>query len=140
MNAAQQKTTDDVARKISSTNYQVKKKGHEHQYRFNCGVEEAISSAQVDLIKIKPLDPSERTALKETEAKLDKGRKALATRQKHIKIADRSDNGWSTVGHYQEDPLASDTEDEKEIERAEIRAEKEAKKEAEKQEKMGYKR
>ena len=139
-NAAQQKTTDDVARKISSTNYQFKKKGHEHQYRFNWGVEEAISSAQADLTKIKPLNPSERTALKEAQAKFDKGRKALATRQKHIKIADRSDNGWNTVSHYQEDHLASNTEDEKEIEWAENRAEKEAKKEAEKQEKMGYKR
>ena len=42
--------------------------------------------------------------------------KLLATRQKHIKIADRSNFGWGTVAHYQEDPLASGPDDEKEIE------------------------
>ena len=47
--------------------------------------------------------------------------KALATRQKHIKNANCSDHGWGTVAHYQEDPLASNPEDEKEITRAETK-------------------
>jgi len=56
--------------------------------------------------------------------------KQLATRQKHIKIADRSDHGWAIINHYQEDPLGSDPDDEKEIDRAKAHAEKNAKEEA----------
>ena len=49
--------------------------------------------------------------------------KALGKRQKHIKVADRSDYGWSTVQHYDLNPLASDSDDEKRLEKAEKEAE-----------------
>jgi len=129
VNQAQEKTSLEVARKIGNSMYQFKKKGHKHQYRFNCKVVEAISSAQADLSKLKPTNPTEKTAL---DSAGTKGMKVLATRQKHIKIADHSEHVWGTVAHYQEDPLASNPEDDKEIERAENKAEKDAKREAEK--------
>ena len=36
VNTAQEKMSQDVARKIGNTSYQFRKKGHEHQYKFNC--------------------------------------------------------------------------------------------------------
>ena len=64
VNAAQEKTSQDVTRKIGNTTYQFRKKGHEHQYKFNCGVEEAISSACTELTKMKPSAPEDKEALK----------------------------------------------------------------------------
>jgi len=60
---------------------------------------------------------------------LDEGLKSLATRQKFIKTADHLELGWATVEFYQGDPLASDSDDEKDP----GRAEKEARKEVERQ-------
>ena len=84
------------------TTYQFKKKGPEHQYHFNCGVEEAINSARAHLTTVKSLNPEEKAAFQSANAKLDEGIKALVTRQKHIKIANRSDHGWGTIAHCQE--------------------------------------
>jgi len=50
-------------------------------------------------------------------------------------MADCSKHGWNTVTHYQEDPLASDPEDDKEIKSPENKAEKDVKREAEKAQK-----
>lgn len=43
-------------------------------------------------------------------------------RNKHIKIADSSEAGWETVKQYETNPVASDTDDENKINRAENRA------------------
>ena len=53
---------------------------------------------------------------------LDEGIKSLKKRQKHIKVADRSDFGWSMVEHYNSHPLADDLDDEKCLEKAEREA------------------
>ena len=45
--------------------------------------------------------------------------KALLTRQKLIKIADRSELGWQVVEAYESDELASGDEDAKRLEKAE---------------------
>ena len=70
-----------------------------------------------------------QSALLRIRNQLDEGAKALATRQKFIKIADRSEFGWATVKYYQSDPLASDSNDEKDL----GRAEKEARRDTERQ-------
>jgi len=57
-----------MAKKIGNNTYQFRKKGHEHQYKFNCGVEEAISSAHTELSKVKPAVLEEREALKKVKA------------------------------------------------------------------------
>ena len=41
-----------------------------------------------------------------------------STRNKHIKIANRSDLSWATVNHYMADPLADSPEDDKEIDKS----------------------
>ena len=52
------------------------------------------------------------------------GRQLIAHRQKLLKLADRSEYGWSVVEEYEEDGLADDSEDEKRIEKAERAAER----------------
>ena len=46
----------------------------------------------------------------------------IKQRNKHIKIADGSDGGWETVRQYQSNPVASDSDDETKINKAENRA------------------
>lgn len=46
----------------------------------------------------------------------------LKHRQKIIKLADQSEHGWRTVAEYETNPIASDSDDEKRIYRAEVRA------------------
>ena len=46
----------------------------------------------------------------------------MKTQQKHIKVAHRSDFGWGAVQRYQADPLADDSDDEKQLRRADKEA------------------
>ena len=57
---------------------------------------------------------------------VDEGTKMLTVRQKHIKLADRSEFGWKFVKEYETDDLAEDDQDEKRIAKAEKLAEKKA--------------
>ena len=125
MNATQEKTVRQFLKRIGSSTYKFKRKGNEHQFNFNCGIKNAIDNAKSQLAKVKPADVETKEAVKRAEMSLDEGTKALTTRQKHIKIADRSDLSWATVKHYMADPLADGPDDEKEIARSEKEAQKE---------------
>ena len=58
---------------------------------------------------------------------VEEGKHLLAERQKLIKIADRSANGWSVVAEYTADEfMAADSDDEKRLEKAEEAAERKA--------------
>ena len=57
---------------------------------------------------------------------MEEGKKIIAVRQKYIKIADCSELGWSVISEYEADELATDSDDEKRIEKAEKSAEKKA--------------
>ena len=54
--------------------------------------------------------------------KVEELRKNLRHRQKIIKLADKSEAGWLAVKEYQTEELASDSEDEKRIKKAQERA------------------
>ena len=125
---AQEKTSKDLAQKITKSSYQFQKKGHEKQFSFNSGIEESIAVAQRELAKLTPAGKKEQEALKKASASLDKGAKALATRQKHIQLADRSEYGWATVKYYEDNPLAADSNNEKSIKKAEMEAQREVEK------------
>ena len=73
-----------------------------------------------------PTGDEQKEALKKADVFLDEGMKSLEKRQKHIKLADRSDYGWSTVEHYDSHPLADDSDDEKRLEKAEREAKRAA--------------
>ena len=66
--------------------------------------------------------------LQQTLPAVEKAKTSLAegtaSRQKHIRIADRSEFGWATVEEYVEDELAEGEDDEKRIQRADLRARK----------------
>ena len=99
-----------------------KKKGNEAQAKFNAQVEDAVEEAIGELDGIShPSKPVERA-----KAVLEEGRKLLTERQKLIKIADRSEFGWSVVAEYTADELADNSDDEKRIEKAEKTAERKA--------------
>ena len=69
------------------------------------------------------------SALQQTPPSVEKAKTSLTdgiasieTRQKHIRIADRSEFGWTSVEKYVEDELADGEDDKKRIQRAEFRA------------------
>ena len=122
----QEKTCLDLVRKMNSSSYQFKKKSHEHQYLFNTGLSDTLDSAKTELGRLKPTSTEDKSTLQTAQGLIDEGLKSLATRQKYIKIADRSEYKWATVKHYQDDLLASDSEDEKNLGIAEKEARKDA--------------
>ena len=63
-------------------------------------------------------------AVTPAHVELTEGRVDIAHRQKRIKTADRSEYGWTTAELYKHDELASNSVDEKKLEKAEKEAEK----------------
>ena len=96
----QERTAQELSRKISGPAYQFRKKGNEMQFKFNQEVEESIASAKKELENMAPSDTGERATLSRATELLEEGASALKTWQKHIKVADRSRFGWGTVRHY----------------------------------------
>ena len=82
-----------------------------------------LSAAKQELSCVNPTERGQQEALKKAQVCLDEGMKSLEKCQKHIKVADQSDYGWSTVQHYDTHPLASDSDDEKRLEKVEKEAE-----------------
>ena len=99
--------------------YQFKRKGNEEQATFNAQVDEALAEAQLELP-----GPSTSPALERAHKAIERGRRLLAERQKLIRIADRSELGWSVVSEYTADELADNSDDEKRLEKAERSAER----------------
>ena len=90
-----------------------KSKGNKIQYNFNAEVQEALTSINWAIDNGK-LDYA-KELLQEASVKIKE-------RNKHIRIADSSSGGWETVNQYVANPIASDSEDESKIYRAENRA------------------
>ena len=101
--------------------YEFKKKAHEEQARFNTQVQESVQEAHDALATIE-----DSPALLRAQEALEKGARLLTERQKLIKIADRSANGWGVIAEYTADELADDSDDEKRLEKAEKAAEQKA--------------
>ena len=97
-----------------------RKKGYEKQYIHNEEVRMKLSDTRSALSEAPPAVGKAKTFLEE-------GEKLISERQKHIRIVDRSDNGWATVEEYVEDELADNSDDEKRLSRADARAGKKLK-------------
>ena len=92
-----------------------KKVGNEKQFKFNHSVEARFDSA-IFAIEKKKLDKAKK--------ELEEGKKLLSERQKLIKMADRSECGWTTVSAYVTDDLEDTPDDERRISNAEKSANK----------------
>ena len=125
--AGQETSSQEVVKRLNKRSYQFKRKGNEAQFVFNTTVEEHFDAARKELGKLNPTNEHEKDIVKKTAEHLKKGMKAIEVRQKHIKIADRSELGWAVVAAYEDDELSSDSDDEKWIYRAEREAERVAK-------------
>ena len=77
MNVTQEKTVRQFSKRIGLSTYEFRRKGNEHQFNFNCGIEDAIDSAKSKLTRIKPADEETKEAVKRAEMSLDEGMKAL---------------------------------------------------------------
>ncbi|CAH3181547.1 unnamed protein product [Porites lobata] len=106
--------TDSVAKKLKAeSKITFRFEGNKKQFQFNSDLAEKVKSASVALGKRK-LDLV-KTHLEELDSDIKK-------RNKLIRLADKSAAGWDLVNEYLSDELASGSEDEKRIRRAEQRA------------------
>ena len=89
---------------------QLNYKGNQKQYEMNANIEGIID----DISRENDRDNKNPriTAL------VDKAKASIHRRQKLIKIADRSKDGWKVVEEYESDDLVSNSEDEKRIKKA----------------------
>ena len=118
VSSVQERTAKDLQRKLNRPSYRFRGKSKEMQHSFNLEVEDSISSARQELERmVASVNAEERSTLEKAAEHLEEGASALKTRQKLIKIADRSDFGWGVAHHYQTDPLADNSDDEKELRR-----------------------
>ena len=126
VNAVHERTTKELAQKITRSLYQFKRKAHKIQFNLNSEIEESIGAAKKELLKLTTNNEQDKGVMKKAETFLDEGLKTLEKRQKHIRVADRSEFGWATVEHYESHPLAADSDNEKRLEKAEKEAERAA--------------
>ena len=103
--------------------YAFKKKSNEEQARVNSRIDETLAEAQAELDDHTSAAGPSATVSRAQDA-IARGRKAIAERQKLIRIADRSEYGWAVVEEYTADELADDSDDEKRLEKAEKAAER----------------
>ena len=90
-----------------------KYEGNKQQYDFNCDVHEGIKQCMW------AIENQKSDYAKEV---LSEVAKKIHTRNKHIRIAETSEGGWETVKQYEQNPLASDSDDESRINRADSKA------------------
>ena len=97
-----------------------KKKAHEKQFEFNAIVIDKMEDIDSALKQTPPV-------VEKAETLVAEGMKSVKSRQKHIRIADRSEFGWAAVEEYVEDELADEEDNKKRIQRADFRAGKKLK-------------
>ncbi|XP_065915901.1 uncharacterized protein [Dysidea avara] len=123
MVASQAACSQSVMEKLTRKTHTFKKKGCEAQFVFNDKIDDHVQAAKKQLEKITATDEPSQRALEQAKAELEQGDEEIRVRQKHIRIADRSD--WGVVAEYEADELADNSDDEKRLYRA--RKERDAK-------------
>ena len=110
-----EKTMNLVNRRLDHKKEKIEFKfeGNRRQYDFNSDLIQELQSMK---------NKVESTSIEELEEMLGDIEKKLVHRNKLIKIADRSEGGWSTVFEYERGDVADNSDDEKKIRRAESRA------------------
>ena len=90
------------------------------QYEFN---EDVMAKAE-SVLKI-PVAEGAKASLVNAKELLQQGMSLLGKRQKHIKMADRSEQGWAVMQEYKADALVDNSDNEK-IEKSEKAAKRKA--------------
>ncbi len=99
--------------KVKSKQPKFRFRGNEEQFKFNSKILEFLEQS-LKLIN----SGSAATAL----PILEKAKEELSKRNKLVKLADKSEAGWAAVDEYQQDELASDSDDDKKLRSAQARA------------------
>ena len=94
----------------------LKYKGNRKQFELNAHLEEILDSID-----------SEASNAERVRALVADAKQVIKRRQKLIRIADKSKDGWAVVEEYESDDLASDSADEKRLKKAKHAAEKKRK-------------
>ena len=115
---------DDKLRGFSSQKpkYEFKRKGNEKQFEVNEQVSKLLFSAKSALSEVKSVPSAVREPVKRAFSDVSFALDTINHRNKLVKLADSSDAGWTAVTEYETHELASDSEDEKRIFKAEARA------------------
>ena len=111
-------TVEQAVKKARRESYTCRRKGNQQQLDHAVPVLDKFDETS-DALKAKSYN--------KVKAPLDSGTEVVSKRIKVIKMADKSDFGWSTVNKYLSDELASNSDDKKRMYRAERRAERKTK-------------
>ena len=120
----QEEAAERSERISKKEHFSFKRKGNEMQHQFNDKVADKVAAAAAAIGKVETASSSAKALLERAAKELNEGMALLVHRQKIIKLADRSEAGWSVVEEYEGDDLADDSDDERRMEKAEARAEK----------------
>ena len=114
LSVEQQETAENSIKRIKTNDSsKVKNKGNRIQFEFNQSIEDKVSSLDKAIVK---------KDLKKCSEISEDIKVLLKKRNKLIRLADKSTAGWRFADEYGSDELASDSEDDKKIRRAESRA------------------
>ena len=97
--------------KLDKEVVQLKFKGNQKQFELNAELDAIFESIETESESIEP-------NLSQIKKLSQEGRQRIRKRQKLIKIADKSRDGWQVVAEYESDELASGSEDEKLVNKA----------------------
>ena len=113
MQAQIDKNMEPPAKKYKPQGHDIKGKGNKDQFDFNTEISFAIQECQQQI---------SRGNIEDLSANLTSIAMKLKKRNKLIKLADRSPAGWSIVQEYEQDHMASDSDDAQKIRQAEQKA------------------
>ena len=128
--AAIENSKQDIYNKFDKVKTQLtkdlefKKEGNKEQYKFTTDINACFEEVEslVEQASQKEEADKKQEVLQKVKKVLDEGKQLVSSRQKLIRLADRSELGWLVVKEYSKDKLAEDSEDEKRILAAERRA------------------
>ena len=113
MQAQMDKNMEPQAKKYKPDGHDIKGKGNKDQFDFNTEILFAIQECQQQI---------SRGNIEDLSANLTSIATKLMKKSKLIKLADRSPAGWSIVQEYEQDPMASDSDDAQKVRQGEQRA------------------